>query len=91
MAAAMEMSEADQIKTFKDFLVQYNKLSELCFNDCVHDFTSRTLRSTEEKCILNCMDKYLRTNQRVSQRFHEFQMIANENMMALAQKSGNPS
>ncbi|CAF4876059.1 mitochondrial import inner membrane translocase subunit Tim9-like [Pieris napi] len=91
MAASVEMTEADQIKTFKDFLVHYNKLSELCFNDCVHDFTSRTLRSTEEKCIANCMDKYLRTNQRVSQRFHEFQMVANENMMALAQKSGNPS
>ncbi|CAG4952919.1 mitochondrial import inner membrane translocase subunit Tim9 [Colias croceus] len=91
MAAVPEMSEADQIKTFKDFLVQYNKLSELCFNDCVHDFTSRTLRSAEEKCTINCMEKYLRTNQRVSQRFHEFQMIANENMLALAQKSGNPS
>lgn len=37
------------------------------------------------------MEKYLRMNQRVSQRFHEFQMIANENMLALAQKSGNPS
>ncbi|XP_013197601.1 mitochondrial import inner membrane translocase subunit Tim9 [Amyelois transitella] len=90
MATPGEMSEADQIKTFKDFLVQYNKLSELCFNDCVHDFTSRTLRSSEEKCTLNCMEKYLRTNQRVSQRFHEFQMIANENMLALTQKS-NPS
>ncbi|KAI8432279.1 hypothetical protein MSG28_004706 [Choristoneura fumiferana] len=41
----------------------------------------------EDKCTLNCMEKYLRTNQRVSQRFHEFQMIANENMLALAQKS----
>ncbi|KAI8432277.1 hypothetical protein MSG28_004706 [Choristoneura fumiferana] len=36
----------------------------------------------EDKCTLNCMEKYLRTNQRVSQRFHEFQMIANENMLA---------
>ncbi|KOB77759.1 Mitochondrial import inner membrane translocase subunit Tim9A [Operophtera brumata] len=91
MATPEMMTEADQIKTFKDFLVQYNKLSELCFNDCVHDFTSRTLRSSEEKCTSNCMEKYLRANQRVSQRFHEFQMIANENMIALAQKSGNPS
>ncbi|KAI8432272.1 hypothetical protein MSG28_004706 [Choristoneura fumiferana] len=40
----------------------------------------------KDKCTLNCMEKYLRTNQRVSQRFHEFQMIANENMLALAQK-----
>ncbi|XP_026763822.1 mitochondrial import inner membrane translocase subunit Tim9-like [Galleria mellonella] len=89
MTTPGEMSEADQIKTFKDFLTQYNKLSELCFNDCVHDFTSRKLRSSEDKCTVNCMEKYLRTNQRVSQRFHEFQMIANENMLALAQKSPN--
>ncbi|XP_028034838.1 mitochondrial import inner membrane translocase subunit Tim9 [Bombyx mandarina] len=91
MATPEMMSEIDQIKTFKDFLVQYNKLSELCFNDCIHDFTSRTLKSTEDKCTVNCMEKYLRMNQRVSQRFHEFQMLANENMLALAQKSGNPS
>ncbi|KAI5634172.1 tim10/DDP family zinc finger domain-containing protein [Phthorimaea operculella] len=89
--AEMMLNDADQMKTFKEFLMQYNKLSELCFNDCVHDFTSRTLRASETSCALNCMEKYLRSNQRVSQRFHEFQMIANENMMALAQKSGNPS
>lgn len=48
---------------FKDFLVQYNKLSELCFNDCVHDFTSRTLRSNEVIFLnnneINALFKYL--------------------------------
>ena len=34
------------------------------------------------------MEKYLKMNQRISQRFQEFQMVANENAMALAQKSG---
>lgn len=34
------------------------------------------------------MEKYLKMNQRVSQRFQEFQMIANENAIALAQQSG---
>lgn len=32
------------------------------------------------------MEKYLKMNQRVSQRFQEFQMTANENAMAAAKK-----
>jgi import inner membrane translocase subunit TIM9 len=33
------------------------------------------------------MEKFLKMNQRISQRFQEFQMIANENTLALAQKA----
>lgn len=32
---------------FTDFLMSYNKLSEMCFTDCVRDFTSRTVKDTE--------------------------------------------
>lgn len=73
---------------FSEFLLSYNKLSELCFADCVNDFTSRDVKAAEDRCALNCMEKYLKTNQRISQRFQEFQMLANENAMAMAQKSG---
>lgn len=73
---------------FKDFLVSYNKLSEICFIDCVSDFTTRDIRDKEEKCSLNCMEKYLKMNQRVSQRFQEYQMVMNENAMAQAKKLG---
>ncbi|KAI4463553.1 tim10/ddp family zinc finger [Holotrichia oblita] len=41
-----------------------------------------------EKCALNCLEKFLKANQRISQRFQEFQMIANENALAAAQKMG---
>jgi hypothetical protein len=27
--------------------MSYNKLSELCFNDCIWDFTSRTVKAQE--------------------------------------------
>lgn len=80
--------EAEQIKQFKDFLVSYNKLSELCFMDCVHDFTLRDVRDKEDTCAMNCMEKYLKLNQRISQRFQEFQMQQNEAAIAAAQKSG---
>ncbi|XP_015523464.1 mitochondrial import inner membrane translocase subunit Tim9 [Neodiprion pinetum] len=80
--------DAEQIKSFRDFLTSYNKLSEICFIDCITDFTTREVRTKEEKCALNCMEKYMKMNQRVSQRFQEFQMIANENAMAAAKKLG---
>lgn len=73
---------------FKDFIMSYNKLSEICFIDCITDFTTRDVKSKEEKCALNCMEKYLKMNQRVSQRFQEFQMIANENVLAAEKKLG---
>ncbi|XP_026482164.1 mitochondrial import inner membrane translocase subunit Tim9-like [Ctenocephalides felis] len=83
-----ENVNSEQIKSFRDFVMSYNKLSERCFVDCISDFTSRAIKPSEEKCALNCMEKYLKMNQRVSQRFQEFQMIANENAIALAQQSG---
>ena len=80
--------DGEQIKAFRDFLTSYNKLSEICFIDCINDFTARDIKAKEEKCALNCMEKYLKMNQRVSQRFQEFQMIANENAMAVNTKLG---
>ncbi|KAH8343434.1 mitochondrial import inner membrane translocase subunit Tim9 [Drosophila kikkawai] len=85
---ALEQLDKDQMKTFSDFLMSYNKLSEMCFTDCVRDFSSRVVKESEDKCSLNCMEKYLKMNQRVSQRFQEFQVIANENALAMAQKTG---
>lgn len=73
---------------FREFLSSYNKLSELCFVDCVWDFTTRTVKPQEDKCALNCMEKYLKMNQRISRRFQEFQITANENALADAKKSG---
>ncbi|XP_076661728.1 translocase of inner membrane 9 [Halictus rubicundus] len=80
--------DSEQIKAFRDFLTSYNKLSEVCFVDCINDFTGRDIKTKEEKCALNCMEKYLKMNQRVSQRFQEFQMIANENALAANKKLG---
>lgn len=82
------MSEADQIKQFKDFILNYNKLSEICFNDCIWDLTNRAVSDREDKCTQNCFDKYLKMNQRISQRFQEFQMISAENMQARLQQQG---
>ena len=62
-------AEMEQIKTFRDFMSNYNKLSEICFDDCVWDFTTRKVLNKESTCALNCAEKYLKMNQRVSARF----------------------
>ena len=80
--------ENEQIKTMKDFMANYNKLSEVCFADCIWDFTSRKISGVENQCALYCTEKYLKMNQRISTRFQEFQMISNENAMAVIKKSG---
>jgi import inner membrane translocase subunit TIM9 len=80
--------EAEQIRTFKDFLANYNKLSEICFTDCVWDLTTRKVLKSEDTCALNCAEKYLKMNQRISTRFQEFQAIANENAMAQISRTG---
>ncbi|XP_065201745.1 mitochondrial import inner membrane translocase subunit Tim9 [Planococcus citri] len=88
MAAAQldgSISE-DQIKSFKDFLLSYNKLSETCFDACAFDFTQRQVKKQEESCALNCMEKYLKMSQRISQRFQEYQMVVNENALTTSQK-----
>ncbi|KAF9296043.1 protein transporter tim9 [Mortierella antarctica] len=75
-------------KQMKDFLKLYSGLVERCFNDCVNDFTSKTLSSKEasrktltleflEGCIQKCADKFLKHSERVGQRFAE----ANAEMM----------
>ncbi|KAJ1370483.1 hypothetical protein KIN20_032211 [Parelaphostrongylus tenuis] len=57
------------LKTFRDFLMQYNNVTEQCFGACVNDLTARSITEKEEKCSINCLDKYLKMTQRVSLRF----------------------
>ncbi|XP_068223601.1 mitochondrial import inner membrane translocase subunit Tim9-like [Palaemon carinicauda] len=89
MSSMSDQIQAEvQVKQFRDFLVQYNKLSENCFNDCVWDFTSRNIRSNEGDCVQNCVEKYTKVTQRISERFQEIQMLSNENALAASQKLG---
>ena len=64
-----ESAAEGQVRAFQDFLSQYNRLSESCFHDCVWDFTSRNVSQGESNCAVNCAEKYLRMNQRISTRF----------------------
>ena len=53
-------------------LVQmYSNLVQRCFNDCVTDFTSKSLLGKEEGCVMRCVDKFLKSSERLGERFQE--------------------
>lgn len=49
----------------------YSNMVQKCFDDCVNDFTSKSLTSREEGCVKRCVDKQLKSNERLGQRFQE--------------------
>ena len=52
-----------------------------CFTDCVNDFTSKSLQGHEEGCVMRCVDKFMKSQERLTQRFQE-------QNAAMAQQSG---
>ena len=72
------IDSSEKIKNYKDFLTNYNKLSESCFNDCISDFTTEKIWKGEKKCFLNCADKFLKTAQGISTRTMELQTLADQ-------------
>lgn len=52
-------------------LQMYSKLVDKCFDDCVTDFTSKTISSREEGCISRCWDKNMKAQERIQARFAE--------------------
>ena len=61
----------------------YQNLVQRCFDDCVNDFTTKSLHSREAGCVMRCVDKHLKAGERLGARFQE-------QNMAMAQ-SGQPS
>ncbi|KAE8680457.1 Mitochondrial import inner membrane translocase subunit Tim9 [Hibiscus syriacus] len=55
----------------RDSLRMYNSLVERCFNDCVDNFTRKTLQKQEENCVTRCAEKFLKHSMRVGLRFAE--------------------
>ncbi|XP_070577914.1 mitochondrial import inner membrane translocase subunit Tim9-like [Ptychodera flava] len=82
MKLTPQQQQQAEVKQFREFLLSYNRLSEMCFTDCVNDLTTRKVTDSEDSCAQNCMDKYLKMTQRISQRFQEYQVQQNEHILA---------
>ncbi|KAI5629176.1 mitochondrial import inner membrane translocase subunit Tim10 B, partial [Silurus asotus] len=49
----------------RDFLLVYNRMTEICFQRCTNNFNYRTLTMDEERCVDNCAGKLIRSNHRL--------------------------
>ncbi|NWU73595.1 T10B translocase, partial [Pterocles burchelli] len=49
----------------RDFLLVYNRLTELCFRHCVSNLNYRLLTGREESCLDGCAGKLLHANHRL--------------------------
>ncbi|KAK4506714.1 hypothetical protein PRZ48_000447 [Zasmidium cellare] len=70
-AEQRELQGRMERKQMKDFMNMYSNLVQRCFNDCVTDFTSKSLASKEEGCVMRCVDKFLKSSERLGERFQE--------------------
>jgi len=51
------------------FQSQVNRLTETCWDKCVHDKPGSRLDGRTETCLSNCVERFLDTSLTISQRF----------------------
>ncbi|NXK92470.1 T10B translocase, partial [Formicarius rufipectus] len=49
----------------RDFLLVYNRMTELCFRHCVYSLNYRLLTGSEESCLDSCAARLVRANHRL--------------------------
>ncbi|NXX56001.1 T10B translocase, partial [Scopus umbretta] len=49
----------------RDFLLVYNRMTELCFRHCVSNLNYRLLTGREETCLDSCAAKLVHSNHRL--------------------------
>ncbi|NXT17435.1 T10B translocase, partial [Syrrhaptes paradoxus] len=49
----------------RDFLLVYNRMTELCFRHCVSNLNYRLLTGREESCLDGCAGKLVHANHRL--------------------------
>ncbi|KAK7514281.1 Tim10/DDP family zinc finger protein [Phyllosticta citricarpa] len=82
-AEQRELQNRMERKQMKEFMNMYSNLVQRCFDDCINDFSSKSLGSREESCIARCVDKNLKGTERLGNRFQE-------QNAAMAQSGGLP-
>ncbi|XP_074952923.1 mitochondrial import inner membrane translocase subunit Tim10 B [Phalacrocorax aristotelis] len=54
-----------QLRSLRDFLLVYNRMTELCFRHCVSNLNYRLLTGREERCLDSCAGKLVHSNHRL--------------------------
>ena len=63
--------DSEQMKSYKENYINYNKLSELCFNDCIRDFSTEKIWKGEKNCTLKCAEKNFKGSHEILTKFME--------------------
>ncbi|XP_053703220.1 mitochondrial import inner membrane translocase subunit Tim10 B [Synchiropus splendidus] len=61
--------EQQQLRSLRDFLLVYNRMTEVCFQRCSSNFNYRTLTLDEVQCVDNCAGKLIRSNHRIMETY----------------------
>jgi len=59
------MDPDQQLRNLRDFLMVYNRMTEICFQRCSSNFNYRNLTMDEERCVDSCAGKLIRSNHRL--------------------------
>ncbi|KAL4608506.1 mitochondrial import inner membrane translocase subunit Tim10 B [Arapaima gigas] len=59
------MDHEQQLRNLRDFLLVYNRMTEICFQRCTSNLNYRNLTMDEERCVDNCAGKLIRSNHRL--------------------------
>ncbi|XP_076876208.1 mitochondrial import inner membrane translocase subunit Tim10 B [Brachyhypopomus gauderio] len=59
------MDTDGQLRNLRDFLMVYNRMTEICFQRCTSNFNYRSLTMDEERCVDSCAGKLIRSNHRL--------------------------
>uniref|UniRef100_A0A665TW97 Mitochondrial import inner membrane translocase subunit n=1 Tax=Echeneis naucrates TaxID=173247 RepID=A0A665TW97_ECHNA len=59
------MDADQQLRNLRDFLLVYNRMTEICFQRCTSNFNYRNLTMDEERCVDSCAGKLIRSNHRL--------------------------
>ncbi|KAF2489876.1 hypothetical protein BU16DRAFT_471694, partial [Lophium mytilinum] len=78
-----ELQSRMEKKQMKEFMNVYSNLVQNCFNSCINSFETKSLTSREESCVMRCVDKHLKSQGRLGERFQE-------QNAAMAQAGGLP-
>ncbi|XP_023656197.2 mitochondrial import inner membrane translocase subunit Tim10 B [Paramormyrops kingsleyae] len=59
------MDHDQQLRNLRDFLLVYNRMTEICFLRCTSNLNYRNLTMDEERCVDSCASKLIRSNHRL--------------------------
>ncbi|KAM9788479.1 mitochondrial import inner membrane translocase subunit Tim10 B [Neosynchiropus ocellatus] len=63
------MEPDQQLRNLRDFLMVYNRMTEMCFQRCSSNFNYRNLTMDEVRCVDHCAGKLIRSNHRIMETY----------------------